>query len=72
MPLLYGKGTKAIQRLHEEILGMSTDMSIFLWQGSASDAFGMLALRPSCFAGIPDSVRTTIRSHTELFSMARG
>jgi hypothetical protein len=39
MPLLYGEGTKAFQRLQEEIMKTSTDMSIFLWQGPAVDAF---------------------------------
>ncbi|KAH5618961.1 hypothetical protein HBI68_252080 [Parastagonospora nodorum] len=36
MPLLYGEGARAFQRLQEEIMKTSTDMSIFLWQGPAT------------------------------------
>lgn len=72
MPLLYGEGARAFQRLQEEIMKTSTDMSIFLWQGPACDAFGMLASHPSCFPDIPDSVRTTGRNCTDLFFMSGG
>jgi Heterokaryon incompatibility protein (HET) len=39
MPLLYGEGSRAFQRLQEEILKVSSDMSIFCWV-SDSSSFG--------------------------------
>jgi hypothetical protein len=72
MPLLYGEGARAFQRLQEEIMKISTDMSIFLWQGPAVDAFGMLASNPSCFSDIPENVRSMSRNCTDLFSMSEG
>ena len=32
MPLIYGEGNKAFQRLQEEIIGVSTDQSILAWE----------------------------------------
>ncbi|KAK3719292.1 hypothetical protein LTR37_004511 [Vermiconidia calcicola] len=32
MPLLYGEGRKAFQRLQEEIIKLSTDQSVFAWE----------------------------------------
>lgn len=49
MPLLYGEGSKAFQRLQEEIMKLSNDMTIFLWSGASCRNFGMLAAAPSCF-----------------------
>lgn len=72
MPLLYGEGMRAFYRLQEEIMRTSTDMSIFLWRGPASDTFGMLASRPCCFTGIPECASSGARTHTELFSMSKG
>jgi hypothetical protein len=72
MPLLYGEGARAFQRLQEEIMKISTDMSIFLWQGPAVDTFGMLASNPSCFSDIPDIVRSMTRHRTDLFSISEG
>lgn len=69
MPLLYGEGTRAFQRLQEEIMKIDTDTSIFLWQGPAMDAFGMLAASPSCFSVIPDSIR---RMDISRFSVSDG
>lgn len=43
MPLLYGEGSKAFLRLQEEIMKVSNDLSILLWQGCASATNGMLA-----------------------------
>ncbi|KAL2681202.1 hypothetical protein Neosp_008809 [[Neocosmospora] mangrovei] len=58
IPLLYGEGKKkAFQRLQEEILRKSTDLSLFLWeipqekhQGSDLEFRGLLAEDPSWFA----------------------
>jgi hypothetical protein len=49
MPLLYGEGCKAFRRLQEEIMNVSTDLSILLWNGDASPMNGILAAAPSCF-----------------------
>ncbi|KAK3616549.1 hypothetical protein LTR22_027028 [Elasticomyces elasticus] len=54
MPLIYGEGSKAFQRLQEEIMKSSTGSSLFLWQGTCCNASGMLAANPSCFCKIPD------------------
>ena len=53
MPLVYGEGRKAFQRLQQEIIRQSTDQSIFAWdspQGSPTSRKGLL-LAPSiqCF-----------------------
>lgn len=72
MPLLYGEGARAFQRLQEEIMKISTDMSIFLWQGPACDTFGMLAARPSCFSDVLDTVGTTASVRANLFSIFGG
>lgn len=49
MPLLYGEGCNAFQRLQEEIMKSATDISIFLWSGLSNTRFGMLAFAPSSF-----------------------
>jgi hypothetical protein len=72
MPLLYGEGARAFQRLQEEIMKISTDMSIFLWQGRAVSTFGMLASNPSCFSDIPDRVMSVTRHRTDLFTISEG
>ena len=72
MSLFYGEGGRAFQRLQEKIMKTSTDMSIFLWQGPACDAFGMLASHPSCFRDIQDSAMTRVRNCTDVFSMSGG
>lgn len=54
MPLLYGEGLRAFERLQEEIRKISTDSTLFIWHGEASKNHGMLASSPSCFVDIPD------------------
>lgn len=39
MPLLYGEGPKAFLRLQEEILKVTTDQTIFAWNGIESQLF---------------------------------
>lgn len=52
MPLLYGEGEKAFERLQEEIIRYSNDASIFTWTGdSPSSRNGMLARSPEGFIG---------------------
>lgn len=53
MPMLYGEGARAFQRLQHEIIKLSDDQSIFAWTDSriASDTrHGLLADDPSAFA----------------------
>ncbi|KAL8341599.1 hypothetical protein RB598_003502 [Gaeumannomyces tritici] len=55
MPLLYGEGDKAFQRLQEEILKRSNDMSIFCSSSDpSSDGRDVLATSPSDFDGSRD------------------
>lgn len=54
MPLFYGEGDKAFQRLQEEIMRRSDDQSIFLWTDPTGDNYcyrGLLARHRSEFAG---------------------
>ncbi|KAI0904718.1 HET domain-containing protein [Ustulina deusta] len=52
MPLLYGEGMRAFQRLQEEIIKTSTDMSLFCWKAKRgeSEHRGLLAHSPAEFA----------------------
>jgi hypothetical protein len=55
MPMLYGEGDKAFQRLQEEIIKSSEDMSIFAWRAlpDARQSYtGMLASSPQEFKEI--------------------
>jgi hypothetical protein len=71
MPLLYGEGSKAFLRLQEEIMRTSTDMSILLWQGHASNMNGMLAAAPSCFEKLGRE-HSTLLPHAALFNHSQG
>lgn len=53
MPMLYGEGTKAFQRLQEEIIRRSNDLSIFAWDPGARvpRTTSVLADDPTCFRG---------------------
>ncbi|KAG4434908.1 hypothetical protein IFR05_009606 [Cadophora sp. M221] len=53
MPLLYGEGEKAFQRLQQEILKSSDDESIFAWY-SMEENGTILASSPRSFAGSSD------------------
>ncbi|KAK4494581.1 hypothetical protein PRZ48_013937 [Zasmidium cellare] len=68
MPLLYGEGRRAFQRLQQEIIRSSHDESIYAWTANNSEqdwawlkdqsAFPILARSPQDFAGSRDIVRT--------------
>jgi hypothetical protein len=52
MPVLYGEGTKAFQRLQQEIMKASDDQTIFCWIGkdiSPNKRHDLLADSPSAF-----------------------
>ncbi|KAK5693188.1 hypothetical protein LTR17_025232 [Elasticomyces elasticus] len=62
MPLLYGEGGRAWERLQEEIIKRSSDQSIFAWARShdSSDGFGCaLANEPVYFAEASNIVTTS-------------
>lgn len=71
MPLLYGEGNKAFLRFQEEIMKVSTDLSILLWQGRASPMNGMLAAAPSSFKKDGRDPLNMPR-HKTLFNITRG
>ncbi|KAI1747821.1 heterokaryon incompatibility protein-domain-containing protein [Xylaria castorea] len=56
MPLIYGEGNKAFQRLQAEIMNYSDDDSIFAWTHSEEEYTGsfsgILADSPCCFSGM--------------------
>lgn len=56
MPMLYGEGSKAFQRLQLEIIRMSSDHSIFAWnpKGQLGEHGGVLAGDPGCFRDCHD------------------
>ncbi|KAI1156065.1 heterokaryon incompatibility protein-domain-containing protein [Nemania diffusa] len=59
MPMLYGEGTRAFQRLQEEIMRNSADMSLFCWKaGLGGQKYrGLLARSPVEFASYYDTFR---------------
>jgi hypothetical protein len=53
MPLLYGEGDRAFERLQEKILKRSEDLSLFLWQDEEDSEYvhrGLLARSPAEFS----------------------
>nr|CEG05409.1 unnamed protein product [Fusarium clavum] len=56
MPMMYGEGSKAFERLQEEIIKQTTDMSLFAWKAKyASQTYrGILAQSPAEFAHCRD------------------
>ena len=60
MPLLYGEGAKAFQRLQEEIVKHSDDQSILAWSSpsAANDSSKLFAHSPAAFASCEHVVRS--------------
>jgi hypothetical protein len=54
MPLLYGEGTKAFQRLQLEVLQKYPDESVFAWSPEVKDPHLILATSPDSFASCRD------------------
>ena len=64
MPLIYGEGRRAFQRLQEQILRQSDDHTLFAWQSSTTEseqdrATGLLARSPNEFRKFRDTVDST-------------
>ena len=60
MPILYGEGGKAFERLQLEIIRSSSDQTIFAWNSEArraQDHASLLAPYVHCFADLDDVVR---------------
>jgi hypothetical protein len=63
MPLIYGEGQKAFQRLQEQILQQSDDQTIFAWRApdhrqEPNLALGLLATSPGEFWNFRDNTAT--------------
>ncbi|KAL8686569.1 MAG: hypothetical protein Q9218_007013 [Villophora microphyllina] len=54
MPLLYGEGQKAFQRMQEMILQKTSDESIFAWKDAGLTWSSLFARSPDAFAGSGD------------------
>lgn len=54
MPLLYGEENRAFQRLQQEIIGSTSDLSILAWTNNSEHTFrnycGVLAPSPALFS----------------------
>ena len=72
MPLLYGEGEKAFQRLQHEILKDSDDESIFAWRNESLVHSGMLALSPADFSDSGHVVPKGIPRRTPIAMTNRG
>ena len=71
MPLLYGEGSKASFGFQEEIMKVSTDLSILLRQENASPMNGMLVTAASSFKKGCRSL-LDLPMHKDLFNIPRG
>ncbi|KAF8440522.1 heterokaryon incompatibility protein-domain-containing protein [Boletus edulis BED1] len=49
LPVMYGQGTRAFDRLQIEIMTNSDDPSLFDWTGKSSASNSLLAASPACF-----------------------
>nr|OQO28749.1 hypothetical protein B0A51_02518 [Rachicladosporium sp. CCFEE 5018] len=63
MPLLYGEGRIAFQRLQEEVIRSNDDLSVFAWNAPGAEAiddsrFSLLAPSPASFTGCEGMWRT--------------
>lgn len=80
MPLLYGEGEKAFQRLQEEIIKKKSDLSILGWaeeqdekhELSAFPLTKLFARSPAAFRGIDNGLKEEISESTELSITQRG
>ena len=72
MPLLYGEGKNAFQRLQHEILKASDDESIFAWRNESLVDSGMLALSPADFSDSGGVVRSALSRRSPTVMTNRG
>jgi hypothetical protein len=72
MPMLYGEGSRAFQRLQEEIIKTSNDFSIFFWRDTRaqiSDKHGLLAHDPWPFSASSQKQMLHMPQNNEPFAM---
>jgi len=71
MPLLYGEGAKAFQRLQEEIVKHSDDQSILAWSSPSAgiDSGNLFAHSPAAFAACDNVVRSSQPGPVEPYSI---
>jgi hypothetical protein len=71
MPLLYGEGVKAFQRLQEEIMKQSDDQSIFAWTPVSKDfqSGAILAPSPAHFRDCGEIIRNINKSAIKPYTM---
>ncbi len=67
MPMLYGEGSKAFQRLQEEIMRQDEDYTVFAWSlnyDCSPSLTGILASSPANFSeAVPISVKKSELSY---------
>ncbi|KAI0512989.1 heterokaryon incompatibility protein-domain-containing protein [Xylaria bambusicola] len=70
MPMLYGEGMRAFQRLQEEIIKSSTDMSLFCWRGTENEFLcrGILAHSPAEFATYHETSQNLRDNYDQTYS----
>ena len=56
MPLIYGEGHRAFQRLQEQIIMSTADESIFAWESKSYEVYPIFALSPDGFERSGDVV----------------
>jgi len=74
MPMIYGEGPRAFERLQREIINVSDDQSIFAWrhgQRESGGYTGLLALSPESFAMSQDVIQRPAQ-HLSPFSWSNG
>ncbi|KAK4620010.1 hypothetical protein CLAFUW4_11101 [Fulvia fulva] len=68
MPLLYGEGTSAFQRLQIEILQKYSDESLFAWSRSSKGPHLVLAHTPDSFQGCGDMAPLSLQEESESYA----
>ncbi|EPE34213.1 hypothetical protein GLAREA_07226 [Glarea lozoyensis ATCC 20868] len=63
MPLIYGEGRRAFQRLQQEIIRQTEDYTFLLWSERLREPAGVLASSPGCF------LQMHFENHAEMLSM---
>jgi hypothetical protein len=73
MPMLYGEGSKAFQRLQEEIMRVDDDCSLLAWGWNHRDRGGMGISRPTmATVAAYEDESSLLAPHPSYFSACRG
>ena len=68
LPIIYGEGCRAFRRLQEEIIRITFDHTIFVWELSTTCS-GLLASSPDVFAASGEVKKMPIARYVKLFYM---